>query len=82
MPVTVEQCRFNLADVSCLKVESYGDTTGIAVAGFKEMLQIPDRTTIKGIRDYAILRLALGLMPCAAMKSVAWMWVILANLED
>jgi integrase/recombinase XerC len=52
-----EQCNFNLADVTCLKVESYGDTTGIPVAGFKEMLQIPDRTTIKGIRDYAILRL-------------------------
>jgi integrase/recombinase XerC len=52
-----EQCSFNLADVSCLKVESYGDTTGIAVAGFKEMLQIPDRSTIKGVRDYAILRL-------------------------
>ena len=54
---TVEQCNYNLADVTCLKVESYGDTTGIAVAGFKEMLQIPDRSTIKGIRDYAILRL-------------------------
>ena len=53
----VEQCSFNLADVNCLKVESYSDTTGIAVAGFKEMLQIPDRNTIKGIRDYAILRL-------------------------
>ncbi|PSB59594.1 tyrosine-type recombinase/integrase [Chamaesiphon polymorphus] len=52
-----EQCNFNLADVPCLKVESYGDTTGIAVAGFREMLQIPDRSTIKGIRDYAILRL-------------------------
>ncbi|WP_373539296.1 tyrosine-type recombinase/integrase [Chamaesiphon sp.] len=52
-----EQCSFNLADVTCLKVESYGDTTGIAVARFKEMLQIPDRSTIKGIRDYAILRL-------------------------
>jgi integrase/recombinase XerC len=52
-----EQCSFNLADVRCLKVESYGDTTGIAVAGFKQMLQIPDRSTIKGIRDYAILRL-------------------------
>jgi integrase/recombinase XerC len=54
---TVEQCNFNLADVTCLKVESYGDTTGIAVDRFKEMLQIPDRSTIKGIRDYAILRL-------------------------
>lgn len=54
---TVEQCNFNLADVTCLKVETYGDTTGIAVAGFREMLEIPDRSTIKGIRDYAILRL-------------------------
>ena len=44
---TVEQCSFNLADITCLKVESYDDTTGIAVAGFKEMLQIPDRSTIK-----------------------------------
>jgi integrase/recombinase XerC len=52
-----EQCHFNLADVTCLKVESYGDTTGIEVAGFREMLQIPDRSTIKGVRDYAILRL-------------------------
>jgi integrase/recombinase XerC len=54
---TIEQCNFNLADVHSLKVESYRDTTGIAVAGFKEMLQIPDRSTIKGTRDYAILRL-------------------------
>jgi integrase/recombinase XerC len=53
----VEQCSFNLADVTCLKVESYVDTTGIEVAGFREMLQIPDRSTVKGIRDYAILRL-------------------------
>jgi integrase/recombinase XerC len=54
---TIEQCSFNLADVHSLKVESYRDTIGIAVAGFKEMLQIPDRSTIKGTRDYAILRL-------------------------
>jgi integrase/recombinase XerC len=47
---TIEQCSFNLADVHSLKVESYRDTTGIAVAGFKEMLQIPDRSTIKGTR--------------------------------
>ena len=33
------------------------DLTGIAVAGFREMLEVPDRSTIKGIRDYAILRL-------------------------
>lgn len=54
---TLERCNFNLADVTCLKVEGYSDTTGIAVSGFREMLQIPDRSTVKGIRDYAILRL-------------------------
>jgi integrase/recombinase XerC len=54
---TNEQCSFNLADVSSLKVELYRDTTGIPLAEFKDMLTIPDRTTIKGIRDYAILRL-------------------------
>jgi integrase/recombinase XerC len=50
-------CNFNLADVECLKVEIYRDTIGIPVEGFREMIQIPDRTTTKGIRDYAILRL-------------------------
>jgi integrase/recombinase XerC len=50
-------CNFNLADVECLKVEIYRDTTGIAVDGFRAIVQLPDRTTPKGIRDYAILRL-------------------------
>ena len=50
-------CNFNLADVTCLKVEIYRDTTGIPVESFREMIQLPDRTTTKGIRDYAILRL-------------------------
>ncbi len=54
---TNERCQFNLADVSSLKVELYRDTTGIPLGEFKDMLTIPDRTTIKGIRDYAILRL-------------------------
>jgi integrase/recombinase XerC len=54
---TNECCQFNLADVSSLKVELYRDTTGIPLGEFKDMLTIPDRTTIKGIRDYAILRL-------------------------
>jgi integrase/recombinase XerC len=52
-----ERCQFNLADVNCLKVELYSDTTGIPLGEFKDMLTIPDRNTIKGIRDYAILRL-------------------------
>ena len=51
------QCSFNLSDVSCLKVEGYPDTTGIAVQDFKDIMSLPDRSTPKGIRDYAILRL-------------------------
>jgi integrase/recombinase XerC len=53
----VEKCDFILNDVEGLKVETYRDTTGIAASGFKEMIALPDRGTIKGIRDYAILRL-------------------------
>ncbi len=51
------QCSFNLSDVSGLKVEGYRDTTGIAPQGFKEIVSLADRSTLKGIRDYAILRL-------------------------
>jgi integrase/recombinase XerC len=53
----VEKCAFILNDVAGLKVETYRDTTGIAPSGFKEMMALPDRSTIKGVRDYAILRL-------------------------
>ena len=51
------QCSFNLSDVSCLKVEGYPNTTGIAVQDFKDIMILPDRSTLKGSRDYAILRL-------------------------
>jgi integrase/recombinase XerC len=53
----VEKCDFILNDVEGLKVETYRDTTGIAASGFKEMIALPDRNTIKGVRDYALLRL-------------------------
>jgi integrase/recombinase XerC len=51
------QCSFNLSDVTGLKVDGYRSTTGIAVQGFQDIISLPDRTTVKGSRDYAILRL-------------------------
>jgi integrase/recombinase XerC len=51
------QCSFNLSDVTGLKVDGYRDTTGIAPQGFHDIISLPDRATVKGSRDYAILRL-------------------------
>ena len=51
------ECQFSLADVSGLKGETYRDTTGIGVLEFKQTISLPDVSTPKGARDYAILRL-------------------------
>jgi integrase/recombinase XerC len=51
------QCSFNLSDVTGLKIDGYRDTAGIAPQGFHDIISLPDRATIKGRRDYAILRL-------------------------
>lgn len=39
------------------KVESYRDTSGLSVGQVKALLDVPDRSTRKGKRDYAILLL-------------------------
>jgi integrase/recombinase XerC len=51
------QCSFNLSDVTGLKVDGYRSTAGIAPQGFHNVISLPDRATVKGRRDYAILRL-------------------------
>ena len=53
----VGQCTWTLADIKSEKVEPYRDTTGIDSETFKKMLAVPDRETLKGQRDYALLRL-------------------------
>lgn len=53
----VGKCEWNLGDIRGEKVKPYRDTTGVSVAGFKQMLAVPDRATTKGKRDYALLRL-------------------------
>ncbi len=50
-------CNYTLEDVKGEYVESYRDTTGIPSTDFSKVLALVDRTTIKGKRDYAILRL-------------------------
>ena len=51
------QCRFTLSEVKGDKVVRYRDTTGISFEVYRRMLAVPDRSTLKGKRDYAILRL-------------------------
>jgi integrase/recombinase XerC len=51
------QCEFSLADVRSVAVEIYRDTSGVDVAGMRSILNTCDLDTIKGIRDYALIRL-------------------------
>jgi integrase/recombinase XerC len=53
----LEQCSFTLTEITTSKVVPYRDTTGISKDVFRKLIAIPDRTTLKGKRDYAILRL-------------------------
>jgi len=48
---------WSLADIKSEKVTPYRDTTGVSPDAFSLMLQVPDQETLKGLRDYAILRL-------------------------
>ncbi|CAN1211911.1 Integrase [Tumidithrix helvetica PCC 7403] len=50
-------CLWNLNEVQGETVQTYRDTTGIKPAGIKAMLEVPNRETLTGKRDYAILRL-------------------------
>lgn len=51
------QCNYTLEDIKGEKVKAYRDTTGVGKDTYKKMLLVPDRSTLKGKRDYALLRL-------------------------
>lgn len=53
----IGKCAWSLEEVTGEKVRQYRDTSGVDTEHFKAILAVPDRTTIKGKRDYAILRL-------------------------
>ena len=48
-------CDFMLESVKGEKMSSYRDTTGVDCETFKRVLSAIDRTSLKGIRDYALL---------------------------
>ncbi|MEC4813357.1 MAG: tyrosine-type recombinase/integrase [Scytonema sp. PMC 1069.18] len=50
-------CNFSLDDVKGEKVETYRDTKGIPPSDYAKVIALVDRNTLKGKRDYAILRL-------------------------
>ncbi|MFQ4168188.1 tyrosine-type recombinase/integrase [Scytonema millei] len=50
-------CNFSLDDVKGEKVETYRDTKGIPPNDYAKVIGLCDRDTLKGKRDYAILRL-------------------------
>jgi integrase/recombinase XerC len=51
------ECCYSLDSIKGDKVIRYRDTTGVSKESYARMLAIPDRSTLKGKRDYAILRL-------------------------
>ncbi|AFY39356.1 integrase family protein [[Leptolyngbya] sp. PCC 7376] len=51
------QCGFTLDGIKGEKVVHYRDTTGIKQNLYRQILLIPNRETVKGKRDFAILRL-------------------------
>ncbi|PZU96145.1 MAG: hypothetical protein DCE90_10380 [Pseudanabaena sp.] len=51
------KCNWNLDDIQSETVQSYRDTTGIKPEGIRAMLLSINRDTLKGKRDFAILRL-------------------------
>ncbi|HBC41996.1 MAG TPA: hypothetical protein DCZ88_08890, partial [Pseudanabaena sp.] len=51
------KCAWNLDDIQTETVQTYRDTTGIKPDGIRMMLLNIDRNTVKGKRDFAILRL-------------------------
>lgn len=53
----VGKCSWTLQDVKGEKVKSYRDTSGVSADLYKDVLASIDRTTLKGKRDYALLRL-------------------------
>jgi integrase/recombinase XerC len=53
----IGKCNYTLSDIRGEKVVPYRDTTGVSQELFRQMLAVPQRDTLKGKRDYAILRL-------------------------
>jgi integrase/recombinase XerC len=52
-----DACSFSLSEIKSLKSQRYKDTPGVSVNDYRSILNLVDRSTDLGIRDYAILLL-------------------------
>lgn len=71
----IGKCDFSLADVKSVKVQAYRDTSGIGLAGYKQLMAAIDTSSLPGKRDYALVHL---LWSNALRRGE----VSLANLKD
>jgi len=69
----IGRCNYSLADIKSEKVKPYRDTSGITPDSFKQMLQQCDRSTLRGLRDYAILCLLWDAALQGATKPLEWL---------
>lgn len=53
----IGRCGWNLQEIKREKERRYRDTSGVSKEQFGTMLAAPNRVTVKGKRDYALLRL-------------------------
>lgn len=53
---TLGLCDWDLRDLQGERVKLHRDTSGISIQQMSDMLKVPDRSTAKGKRDYALLR--------------------------
>jgi integrase/recombinase XerC len=51
------KCEFALSDIKSVAAEVYRDTSGVDPDGIRAILATCDRSTTKGVRDYALIRL-------------------------
>jgi integrase/recombinase XerC len=52
-----DACSFSLSEIKSLKSQRYKDNQGVSVGDYRSILDLVDRSTDLGIRDYAILLL-------------------------
>jgi integrase/recombinase XerC len=52
-----DACSFSLSEIKSLKSQRYKDNPGVSVDDYRSILDLVDRSTDLGIRDYAILLL-------------------------
>lgn len=56
----IGRCDYTLVDVTSRKVEVYRDTSGLPPEGIAQILATCNQNSLKGARDYAVLRLLWG----------------------